>query len=126
MTPKQHIILKTIQVLAEIYEFINEKDKIEEIYIPFSPQKELFDRETEENIPKLYNCWNDFMDELNKKNTELKNKFKESAKLLNNKSFNFFKEIYKKLRPGEPPDRVNAEALIKRLFLDSKLSLIHI
>ena len=30
------------------------------------------------------------------------------------------KEIYKKLRPGEPPDRLNAEALIKRLFLDSK------
>ena len=30
------------------------------------------------------------------------------------------KEIYKKLRPGEPPDRANAEALIKRLFLDSK------
>ena len=27
------------------------------------------------------------------------------------------KEIYKKLRPGEPPDRANAEALIKRLFL---------
>ena len=24
------------------------------------------------------------------------------------------------MRPGEPPDRVNAEALIKRLFLDSK------
>jgi len=30
------------------------------------------------------------------------------------------KEIYKKLRPGEPPDSANAEALIKRLFLDSK------
>ena len=30
------------------------------------------------------------------------------------------KEIYKKLRPGEPPDRANAEALIKRLFLDPK------
>ena len=30
------------------------------------------------------------------------------------------KEIYKKLRPGEPPDRANAEALIKRLFLDNK------
>tara|TARA_B100000925_G_scaffold124796_1_gene92915 strand:+ start:4499 stop:8365 length:3867 start_codon:yes stop_codon:yes gene_type:complete len=30
------------------------------------------------------------------------------------------KEIYKKLRPGEPPDRANAEALIKRLFLDTK------
>ena len=30
------------------------------------------------------------------------------------------KEIYKKLRPGEPPDKANAEALIKRLFLDTK------
>ena len=30
------------------------------------------------------------------------------------------KEIYKKLRPGEPPDKANAEALIKRLFLDPK------
>ncbi len=30
------------------------------------------------------------------------------------------KEIYKKLRPGEPPEKANAEALIKRLFLDSK------
>ena len=30
------------------------------------------------------------------------------------------KEIYKKLRPGEPPDSANAEALINRLFLDSK------
>ena len=30
------------------------------------------------------------------------------------------KEIYKKLRPGEPPEKANAEALIKRLFLDPK------
>ena len=30
------------------------------------------------------------------------------------------KEIYKKLRPGEPPDRKNAEALVRRLFQDSK------
>ncbi|MEC8044232.1 MAG: DNA-directed RNA polymerase subunit beta [Verrucomicrobiota bacterium] len=30
------------------------------------------------------------------------------------------KEIYKKLRPGEPPEKANAEALIKRLFLDTK------
>ena len=30
------------------------------------------------------------------------------------------KEIYKKLRPGEPPDRANAEALITRLFLGFK------
>jgi len=30
------------------------------------------------------------------------------------------KEIYKKLRPGEPPHKSNAEALITRLFLDPK------
>ena len=30
------------------------------------------------------------------------------------------KEIYKKLRPGEPPTTQNAKALIKRLFEDSK------
>jgi len=30
------------------------------------------------------------------------------------------KEIYKKLRPGEPPEKANAEALIKRLFPDPK------
>ena len=30
------------------------------------------------------------------------------------------KEIYKKLRPGEPPHKANAEALINRLFIDSK------
>src|SRR6478752_3434529 len=30
------------------------------------------------------------------------------------------KEIYKKLRPGEPPTTANAKALLKRLFLDPK------
>jgi len=30
------------------------------------------------------------------------------------------KEIYKKLRPGEPPHKANAEALLNRLFLDGK------
>ena len=30
------------------------------------------------------------------------------------------KEIYKKLRPGEPPAKENAEALLERLFLDPK------
>ena len=30
------------------------------------------------------------------------------------------KEIYKRLRPGEPPTTANAKALLKRLFFDSK------
>ena len=37
-------------------------------------------------------------DELNKKNTEIKNKFKEIAKLVNNKSFVFTKESKGKRR----------------------------
>ena len=30
------------------------------------------------------------------------------------------KEIYKRLRPGEPPTTANAKALLKRLFFDPK------
>ena len=46
-------------------------------------------------------------DELNKKNVEIKNKFKDIAKLINNKSFIFFKEskesgeLYGTIKPKE-------------------------
>ena len=46
-------------------------------------------------------------DELNKKNTEIKNKFKEIAKLINNKTFTFNKEskengeLYGSIKPKE-------------------------
>ncbi len=46
-------------------------------------------------------------DELNKKNTEIKNKYKETAKLINNKTFTFNKEskengeLYGSIKPKE-------------------------
>ena len=46
-------------------------------------------------------------DELNKKNIEIKNKFKETAQIINNKSFVFFKEskengeLYGSIKPKE-------------------------
>ena len=46
-------------------------------------------------------------DELNKKNTEVKNKFKEIAKIINNKTLNFNKEskengeLYGSIKPKE-------------------------
>ena len=51
-------------------------------------------------------------DELNKKNIELKNKFKETAKLINKKSFTFFKEskengeLYGSIKPKEISNKI--------------------
>jgi len=51
-------------------------------------------------------------DELNKKNIELKNKFKETAKLINKKSFNFYKEskengeLYGSIKPKEISNKI--------------------
>ena len=64
-------------------------------------------------------------DELNKKNTELKNKFKETAKLINNKLFTFFKEskengeLYGSIKPKE----ISAE-ILNKIKVEIKPSLI--
>ena len=52
-------------------------------------------------------------DELNKKNTEIKNKFKNIAKIINNKTFTFYKEskengeLYGSLKPKEIINVIN-------------------
>ncbi len=52
-------------------------------------------------------------DELNKKNTEIKNKFKNIAKIINNKTFTFHKEskengeLYGSLKPKEIINMIN-------------------
>ena len=52
-------------------------------------------------------------DELNKKNNEIKNKFKSIAKIINNKTFAFFKEskengeLYGSLKPKEIINVIN-------------------
>lgn len=73
-------------------------------------------------------------DELNKKNTEIKNKFKESAKLINNKTFSFTKEskengdLYGSIKPKEISnlikEKVNAEVSPSQIILKDELNKI--
>ena len=73
-------------------------------------------------------------DELNKKNTELKNKFKEIAKLVNKKTFTFYKEskengdIYGSIKPKEITNLIkkeqNAEVSPSQIILKDELNKI--
>ncbi len=73
-------------------------------------------------------------DELNKKNTEIKNKFKEIAKLINNKTFTFNKEskengdLYGSIKPKEITnlikEKVNAEVSPSQIILKDELNKI--
>ena len=73
-------------------------------------------------------------DELNKKNTEMKNKFKEISKLINNKTFSFSKEskengdLYGSIKPKEISnlikDKVNAKVSPSQIILKDELNKI--
>ena len=75
-------------------------------------------------------------DELNKKNTETKNKFKEIAKLINNKTFKFNKEskengeLYGSIKPKEITNLIkeiaNAEVSPSQIILKDDLNKIGI
>ena len=72
--------------------------------------------------------------ELNKKNTEIKNKFQEIAKLVNNKNFIFYKEskengeLYGSIKPKEITnlikEKVNAEVTPSQIILKEELNKI--
>ncbi len=73
-------------------------------------------------------------DELNKKNTEIKNKFKSIAKIVNNKTFSFSKEskengeLYGSIKPKEITSmiksKVNADVLPSQIILKDDLNKI--
>ena len=75
-------------------------------------------------------------DELNKKNTNLKNKFKEIAKLINNKKFEFNKEskengeLYGSIKPKEVTnlikEKTQADVSPSHLILKDELNKIGI
>ncbi len=75
-------------------------------------------------------------DELNKKNTELKNKFLAISKIINNKTFNFNKEskengeLYGSIKPREITnlikEKVNAEVNPSQIILKDELNKIGI
>ena len=72
--------------------------------------------------------------ELNKKNVELKNKFKVIAKLIDNKTFKFYKEskengeLYGSIKPKEITniikDETNAEVIPSQIILKDNLNKI--
>lgn len=72
--------------------------------------------------------------ELNKKNTELKNKFKEIAKIVNNKTFEFIKEskengdLYGTIKPKEITnlikEKANADVSPSQIILKDELNKI--
>ena len=82
------------------------------------------------------NLVNTKKDELNKKNTEVKNKFKEIAKLINDKTFIFNKEskengeLYGSIKPKEITnlikEKVNAEISPSQIILKEDLNKIGI
>ena len=73
-------------------------------------------------------------DELNKKNTEIKNKFKEIARLVNNKTFEFNREskengeLYGSIKPKEITslikEKVNADVSPSQIILKNELNKI--
>ena len=75
-------------------------------------------------------------DELNKKNTEIKNKFLGISKIINNKTFNFTKEskengeLYGSIKPKEITnlikEKVNAEVNPSQIILKDELNKIGI
>ena len=86
-----------------------------------------FNKENQELVNKR-------IDELNKKNLEVKNKFKEIAKLVNNKKFLFNKEskengeLYGSIKPKEITnlirEKVKAEVSPSQIILKDELNKI--
>ena len=80
------------------------------------------------------NYVNNKKDELNKKNTEIKNKFKEIAKLVNNKTFIFNREskengdLYGAIKPKEITniikDQTNADVSPSQIILKDELNKV--
>ena len=73
-------------------------------------------------------------DKLNKKNNEIKNKFKEIANIINNKTFTFIKEskdngdLYGSIKPKEIAslikEKSNAEIIPSQIILKEELNKI--
>ena len=94
------ILLENILNLGNIGDKVNVKNGYGRNFLLKEGKALRFNKENEELVSKQKN-------ELNKKNTETKNKFKEIAKLINNKTFTFNKEskengeLYGSIKPKE-------------------------
>jgi len=94
------ILLENISNLGNIGDKVKVKNGYGRNFLLKQGKALRFNKENEELISKK-------KDELNKKNIEIKNKFKEISKLINNKTFTFNKEskengdLYGSIKPKE-------------------------
>jgi large subunit ribosomal protein L9 len=123
------ILLENILNLGNIGDKVSVKNGYGRNYLLKQGKALRFNKENEELVSKE-------KDELNKKNTETKNKFKEIAKLINNKTFKFNKEskengeLYGSIKPKEITNLIkeiaNAEVSPSQIILKEDLNKIGI
>ena len=123
----QIILLENIINLGKIGDKVTVKNGYGRNFLLKQGKALRFNKENQELVNKK-------KDELNKKNTEAKNKFKEIAKLVNNKIFTFNKEskendeLYGSIKPKEITnmikEKVNAEVSPSQLILKDELNKI--
>ena len=114
------ILLENILNLGNIGDKVKVKNGYGRNYLLKQGKALRFNKENQDYVNKK-------KDELNKKNLEIKNKFKDTAKLVNNKIFIFNKEskengdLYGSIKPKEISnlikEKVKAESVHRKLFL---------
>ena len=123
------ILLENILNLGNIGDKVSVKNGYGRNFLLKEGKALRFNKENEELVSKK-------KDELNKKNTETKNKFKDIAKLINNKTFKFNKEskengeLYGSIKPKEITNLIkeiaNAEVSPSQIILKDDLNKIGI
>ena len=123
------ILLENILNLGNIGDKVNVKNGYGRNYLLKQGKALRFNKENEIYVEKK-------KDELNKKNTEVKNRYKEIAKLVNNKVFIFKREskdngdLYGSIKPKEITnlihEKVKAEVSPSQLILKDELNKIGI
>ena len=121
------ILLENILNLGNIGDKVKVKSGYGRNYLLKKGKALRFNKENQELVNKR-------KDELNKKNLEVKNKFKEISKLVNNKTFTFNKEskengeLYGSIKPKEITnlirEKVKAEVSPSQIILKDELNKI--
>ena len=119
------ILLENILNLGNIGDRVKVKNGYGRNFLLKQGKALRFNKDNQEYVSKK-------KDELNKKNTELKNKLKEISKLVNNKIFTFNKEskengeLYGSIKPKEITnlikEKVNAEITPSQIILKDDLN----
>ena len=121
------ILLENIMNLGNIGDKVNVKPGYGRNFLLKKGKALRFNKENLEFVSKK-------KDELNKKNIELKNKLKQTAKLINNKSFGFNKEskengeLYGSIKPREIStaifEKIKVEIKPSQIILKNELNKI--